>query len=179
MSRSLLRTGDFHAFNLDQEIALGAVALYGLEEAVEYLYAERDIEVTEKELDSCRRRFPEKYQAIQEKLAPMIEAMSITGMRSSVRTLNAPIALAVGTAHEALKDGRVNGVDAAKMGRELTEIQAKQNNTQMVLQERPSQIVEKRSTEEILRQLEAKGVVKRPELEMAEAEVVSEHDGRS
>lgn len=125
-----------------------------------------DIDTTEEKLDRCRRRFPEKYQEIQEGLAQKIEAVAITGARANIANSNAPIALAIERAHQALKDGRVG--DPAKMGRELADIQTKQKDTMMALQGRPVVTKEIRTIEEVFRGLEAID----PSLVIQDADVV-------
>ena len=177
-ARGLVAKKKYDDFNLEMEIALGAIALYGLEEASEHLYAERDIECSPEQLERYQRRYIHRFREIQTELAPQIEAIAVSGLRDGVARLNAPIALGVQTAHQAMQDGRVNPVDAAKISREFADIQAKQNNTMLVLQERPTIVRKEQSTEEIIRKLEAKGVISRPELELPEAEVVEEATGK-
>ncbi len=169
MSRNLAQK-DFHEFNLDVELALGALAIYEPKDAVEYLYEVHDIETTEAKLDTYRRRFPEKYQEIREQLAPKIEGMAVTDIRDNIAKVNLPIGLAIERAHKALQEGRVS--DPSKIGEQLANIQSKQKDTMMALQGRPAVVKEVRNVDEILRALQAIS----PDLVIEDAEEVKELD---
>ncbi len=160
----------YHEFNLDIELALGALAVYNPKEAVEYLYEVHDIETTEATLDRYRRRFPQKYQEIREKLAPQIEGMAVTDIRDNIARVNLPINLAIERAHKALEEGRVS--DPSKIGEQLANIQSKQKDTMMALQGRPAVVKEVRNVDEILRALQAIS----PDLVIEDAEEVGELD---
>ncbi len=166
MSKVLVRGRDF--FHPNNDIALGALALYGPEEAVEYLYDIHDIECSADDLERCRRRFPEEYQEIREKLAPKLEAVAVADIRSNIVKSNAVISLAIDRAHEALKNGRCR--DPEKVGREIAEIQSKGKDTMMALQGRPAVVKEVRNVDEILRALKALS----PDLVIEDAEEVGE-----
>lgn len=166
MSRGLAQK-DFHEFNTDMELALGALAAYGPEGACEYLYDTHDIEVTPEKLERHRRRFPEKYQEIREKLAPRLESMAVADMRSNIVKSNAVIGVALERADQQLKDGRG---DASKIGRDIADIMAKSTDKMLALQGRPTHITADRSLAEVMRALKAIS----PDLVIDDAEIVNE-----
>ncbi len=165
--RGLMHKDRFE-FNMDTEVALGALALYGWEGAVDYLRNEHGIETTVEKLEIHHRRFPEKYEEIREKLAPKLEAMAVNDIRSNIVKSNAVISLAIERAHEALREGR--RADPEKVGREIAEIQSKGKDTMMALQGRPTVVKEVRNVDEILRALKAIS----PDLVIEDAEEVND-----
>jgi hypothetical protein len=163
---------DRHEWNMETELALGALAVYGPEQAVEYLYEAHDIEFEQGEererLERLARRFPEKYQEIRERLAPKIEAMAVTDIRSAIAAQTLPITVATERTQEALDSGLIRGAQAAKVAEQLASTQTKLKDTMMALQGRPAVVKEVRNVDEILRALKALS----PDLVIEDAEEV-------
>jgi hypothetical protein len=112
------------------------------------------------------------FVARRDELAPVLEGQLTHNLLTGTLRASVAVNSAIDRAQKMLDDGRV--ADPARFARDLQQVVAQGTDKRLAMEGRPTQIVEKRSTDEILRALEAKGVVKQVAVEST---AITEGDG--
>jgi siroheme synthase (precorrin-2 oxidase/ferrochelatase) len=130
-----------------------------LDDAVEVL-KEQGIQTTTGVLEVWRDREPairERYQQRRQELAPQLEGKFANDLLDNGRRGTLAVRLAVEETIKRLEDGTV--ADPSKAARDISQVVAQSVDKRLAIQGWPTQIVEHRDVNEILRQLVALGVV--------------------
>ena len=146
--------------DVDVETAITAMIVCPtLDDAVEVLKGQ-GIQTTTGVLEVWRDREPairERYQKRREELAPQLEGIFANDLLDNGRRGTLAIRLAVEETIKRLEDGTV--ADPSKVARDISQVVAQSVDKRLAIQGRPTQIVEVRDVNEIVRQLVALGVV--------------------
>jgi hypothetical protein len=166
MGRFLSRANDF-----DVERAITAMIVCPtLEDAVEVLKLQ-GTPATVDWLRVWRDRDPivkERYQHRREELAPQLEGMFANDLLDNARMATLAVKLAIEKTEELLTAGKVG--DPSRIARDLSQVMAQSLDKRLAVQGRPTQIVENRDVGEILRKLQALGVIEVVERTAGEVE---------
>jgi hypothetical protein len=158
---------------MDRELALTAIAAYpDTTEASEFLQAEHELIASPRKLEVFAQYQSQSLQEVRQRLAPVKEAKLRHDLQDTAGMATAVTQAAIQRTGELLEEGRIQ--DPAKAARDMSQVMTQSVDKRALLEGKPTQIVQKRSTEEILRALESKGVVQRPEIDLPEAEVVED-----
>jgi hypothetical protein len=153
--RFLARNND-----LDVERAITAMILSStLEDAVDVLKLQ-GVVTTVEHLRVWRDRDPairERWEKRRQELAPQIEAELANNLLDNAQRASAVITVAIAKTEELLEAGKVG--DPARVARDLSQVVAQSVDKRLSIQGRPTQITEHRDIGEIVRQLQAKGVI--------------------
>ena len=131
-----------------------------LEAAVEVLN-QQGTQTTVEHLRVWRDRDPtirQRYEKRREELAPQDEGMFANDLLDAARRANVTIKFAIENTHELLEAGKV--ADPARIARALSQVMAQSVDKRLAVQGRPTQITEHTDAEEIVRQLQAMGVIR-------------------
>lgn len=101
----------------------------------------------------------ELYAKLQEEYGPEIEKAMVRDIRDLARAASTVERLAIEHALEALERGHVRPAEAAQIALNLSKVKQSNIDKLLALTGRPQQITEHRSAAEIIRALEAKGVL--------------------
>jgi hypothetical protein len=99
----------------------------------------------------------ERYRQRREELAPQLEGMFANDLLDNMRRATLAVKLAIEKTEDLLKAGKV--ADPSRVGRDLSQVMAQSVDKRLALQGRPTQLVEDRDVGEILRKLQALGVI--------------------
>lgn len=162
------------------ELAIAAlIAFQDLGEASAFMERE-GYEVSPGKMGAIRNRgmapgsdFHDRFIERREEVAPRLEAMLAGDLLDNARFATNVERLALETTERLLREGRIN--DPSRVARDLSQIRTQAIDKRLALQGRPSQIVEKRSPDELVRALEGLGVARQVTLEVPDAEVVEEN----
>jgi hypothetical protein len=150
--------------DMDWELALSAVAAHPtLEEAAAYLQEYHGKTCTPAVLDGFRKARPERYERVRRQLTPRLEQDLADGLLDNARLAATATSLAIEQTMKLLEAGRCQ--DPSKVARDLADVQAKSIDKKLALEGRPSQVIETRNTNEIIRRLEGMNVIKRVDAE--------------
>ncbi|HXJ92638.1 MAG TPA: hypothetical protein VMT20_07120 [Terriglobia bacterium] len=161
------------------DMAMTALVAYpDLNDAVEFM-AEQGFSISPQNMNAIRNRciapgspVHQKFVDRQKELAPQLEKLYADRLLDQARMSTAVAALAVEQTRERLERGQIQ--DPSRVARDLQQVASQAVDKRLTLEERPTQIVERRTPDEILAKLEAMGVAKRVELDVPEAEVVED-----
>lgn len=148
MSRFLTEKND-----LDMEKTISAVIMTDtLDEASDVL-KQSGLTVSPAKLEVMVRLYRERFDERREELAPVIEARFANRELSNAMKAAACIDIAIDKTRELLESGKC--VDPARVARDLSQVTAQAVDKRLAVQGRPTQIVEHRDPQEIVRALEA------------------------
>jgi hypothetical protein len=157
---------------VDMEIVLSAMAYHPtLQQTSNYLLTEHGMQVSVAKLGVLQNKHWERYEKVRAQLAGRIETgrahdmLGVAGLCTEVEQA------AIVRTSEMLAEDRIQ--DPSKVARDLADVKAKNIDKKLALESRPSQIVETRNTDEIIRALEGMNVVKRVEITQGEAEATN------
>jgi hypothetical protein len=167
------------ADDVGMEMAITAlIAFPDLGEAAAFMERE-GYQVSPGKMGAIRNRgmapgsdFHDRYMQRSEELAPRLEAILAGELLTSARIATTVERLALETTEKMLREGRIN--DPSRVARDLSQIRTQAVDKRLALQGRPSQIIEKRSPDELVRALESLGVAKQVALDVPDAEVVED-----
>jgi hypothetical protein len=149
------RSNDF-----DVERAITAMILSpALEDAVDVL-RQQGVATTVQHLRVWRDRDPairERYGKRRQELAPQIEGRLANDLLDNAQRASAVITVAVEKTRELLEAGKVQ--DPARVARDLSQVVTQSVDKRLAIQGRPTQITEHRDVGEIIRKLQAIGVI--------------------
>lgn len=159
-----------HANPVSSEFALSAIARFPtLLEAKEYLEGLGYENLSEANLASFKTRMPKELAEVQARLAPEIEGEVANSALLIARRATEAESLAMERIIEKLQKDQF--ADPSTVLRNLSQVKTQNIDKRLALQGRPTTITQNRSTESILKALEAKGVVERiPAGELAAGE---------
>lgn len=103
------------------------------------------------------------FVARRDELAPVLEGALTHNLLTGTLRASVAVNSAVDRAQKMLDEGRV--ADPARFARDLQQVVAQGTDKRLAMEGRPTQIVEKRDTNEILRSLEGMGVVRQVDVE--------------
>lgn len=113
------------------------------------------------DLDQLRVRLSEQREKVRREIAPKREEGVTLDMLDEVVDLTAVMQLATQRVEEKLRANTI--VDAAKALRDLSQVRTQTIDKKLALEGRPTSITESRTTDELVRSLEALGVAKQIE----------------
>jgi hypothetical protein len=153
------------------ELALMALAASPTPtDACDFLKAEHGIEAKPSHLTAMARARPQQYEELRAKLVPIKEESLTHNLTDNALYMSEVTRVAMEQLMERLQEGRVPPEFLSRVARDAQDVQSKAIEKKLSLEGRPGVITETRSAPEIIRALEAKGVLK--ELPVPDAEVV-------
>ncbi len=132
-------------------------------EAVRRLRKEHHLKVSRATLERWRDKNYDRYEELRKEMAPKLEAELAEDMLANAHLAMNAERVAIEQAHQHLVEGKVN--EPTRWARDLSQAKTQAIDKRLALEGRPTQIVEKRSPDEILAKLEALGVAKRVDVE--------------
>ena len=150
---------------VDEQLAINAMAAHEtVEEAKDYLEREHGYgELSVAKLEQIKRFKAADLEDARRELAPLRESKLTNDMLDEARKVTDIIDLAIRNTQRLLERDVIS--DPAKAARDLGQLRTQSIDKRLALEGRPTQIVEKRSPDEILAKLEALGVVKQVDVE--------------
>lgn len=141
----------------DHQLAMAAMAAYPtLEQASEFL-AEQGMTVSPAKLEVHKRLYPDLYEEARRQIAPRLENNLTGNLLDTARVASEAMNVAVIRTRERLDKNMVT--DPARTARDLADVIAKSVDKRLALEGRPTRITEHRDVDEIVRSLEAKGII--------------------
>ena len=138
---------------------LAALVVYPTVAQAKAFVEEQGYKIDRRKMEAWRdRRFPERYREIRKELAPQLEAELAEDHLTNARLASMVVRSALGRTQDMLDEDKV--VDPSRVARDVQQVGTQAIDKRLALQGRPTSIVEKRSTDEIVRQLEALGVAR-------------------
>lgn len=161
MSKFISHNNETH-----QELALMAlVASPTPEDACAFLQAEHNLTTTPANLKVLARTRADQYEELRERVAPMKEQILTHNLMDNALYASEVTQVAMEQLMKRLEEGKIRPEYLSKVARDIADVQSKAVDKKLSLEGRPTHIVEQRTPDEIIRQLERKGVVKRVEIE--------------
>ena len=143
--------------------AIAALATYrDITQAKEFM-AEQGYNLSEAALETVRRNKADEIEEARRELAPMMELKLTNDLLAETVRVTSVIDRAVRRTERLLERDAIS--DPAKAARDLGQLRTQAIDKRLALEGRPTQIIEKRSPDEILAKLEALGVVKQVDVE--------------
>jgi hypothetical protein len=164
----LLLERDNSEVKLDR--AMAAIAATKSYAEAKDLLATQDIQTTEGVLESMARRYSNELREARQALAPRIEQDLNLALLNEAERATRLISMFLDVAEQKLQQG--NYADPARAARDISQIRSQGLEKRLAQEGRPTQIIEKRSPEEIRRRLIALGAL--PRDEVIDAEVIEE-----
>jgi DNA-binding transcriptional ArsR family regulator len=160
--------------DLSIDHALAAIAAYPtLSEAVEHLKG-MGYTTTERQLENWKRSKAERYEEVRSELAPTLEKHLANDMLETAHLAAEVERVAIAHTLKLLEEGKI--YDPSRVARDLSQVLSQSVEKRMTLQERPTQIVEHRDYNEIMRTLQGMGVAEIIELQSTPED--NNNDGR-
>lgn len=161
---------------VDMELVYASLIAYPKDEDSKAFLEEHGYAISDAKMAVFRRGttmvtspYYQPFQQRRAELAPRLEAKLADDMLSNaLRATNAE-AFCIEKVEEQVRRGEVK--DPARVARDLSQIRTQAIDKRLALQGRPTQIVEKRNTDEIIRKLQSMGV-----LQVEDATVVEDAD---
>lgn len=151
------------------ELAITALAAYPtLQHAKEYMESQGYCDLSETAMNTVRLNCREQIADRRKELAPQREGRLADNLLSIAERASETTTLAVEHCMMLLESGKAH--DPSKMARELQQVTTQAVDKRLALQGRPTQIVEKRNADELVRALESKGLAKWVDSTVAEIE---------
>lgn len=145
---------------LHREKALMAiVASPDLDSAKEFLQGECDLLSTPRKLEWIRDNYRDQYNELRERVAPILEKSLTHNLLDNALFASEIEREAMGQLRERISEGRVATQYLSRVVRDLADAQSKAVEKKLSLEGRPTVITENRGPDEILKALEAKGIV--------------------
>ena len=150
---------------VSREMAIAALAAHkDLQQAKDYLEREHGYkEISIPRLESYKGACSTEIEEARRELAPALELELTNNMLDEARRVTSVIDLAVRRTERLLERDAIS--DPAKAARDLGQLRTQAIDKRLALEGRPTQIIEKRSPDEILAKLEALGVVRQVDVE--------------
>ena len=148
-----------------REMAIAALAAHSdMQEAKDYLEREHGYgEISIPRLESYRNNCGTEIEEARRELAPMMELKLTNDLLAETVRVTSVIDRAVRRTERLLERDAIS--DPAKAARDLGQLRTQAIDKRLALEGRPTQIIEKRSADEILAKLEAMGIAKRVDVE--------------
>ena len=149
--------------SMGHQKAIAALATYpDITQAKEFM-AEQGYNLSEAALETVRRNKADEIEEARREVAPRLEAQLTGDMLDDARKITVAMDLAIQRTEERLR--RNIEADPSRVLRDLSQVRTQAIDKRLALEGRPTQIIEKRSPDEILAKLEALGVVKQVDVE--------------
>jgi hypothetical protein len=143
--------------------ALVAIATYpNTDEAKAYIEDQGYSKVSVAALETIKRNKGDEIEKVRRELAPKLEGTLVSDLGDEARRATAIIELALQRTEERLRTNVVS--DPSRVARDISQLRTQAIDKKLALEGRPTSITETRSHEEVLRSLEAMGVVKQVEV---------------
>jgi hypothetical protein len=112
----------------------------------------------------------ERYEQVRRELAPRLEASLAGDLLDNARLATQVENVAIERTLKLLNEGRVR--DPSRVARDLSQVATQSVDKRLALQGRPTQIVENRNVDEMIRSLEGLGVAKQVTIETTAMEII-------
>lgn len=117
----------------------------------------------------------ERYEQVRKQLAPQLEGSLASDLLDNARLATEVERVAIERTGQLLREGRIS--DPSRVARDLSQLRTQAIDKRLALQGRPSQIVENRNVDELVRALEGMGVAEQVSIESTAVEDEDRIDG--
>ena len=135
------------------------------EDACLFLREEHGINAKPEYLATIVRMKPKQYEELRERIAPFKEKILTHNLMDNALYASEVTRVGMEQLMQKLEAGHIKPEYLSRVARDVADVQAKSIDKKLALEGRPTTIVENRSPQEIIRQLERKGVLKQIEVE--------------
>ncbi len=159
--------GKFLSYKDDTQIELALMAMAAsptLEDACAYLKAEHNLETQPSNLTAMARFRPAQYEELRAKIVPLKEQSLTHNMLDNALYASDVTRVAMEQLMARLQENRIAPEHLSRVARDVADVQAKSIDKKLALEGRPNVITETRNVADIVRALEAKGVLKQVEV---------------